>query len=109
LYLFICKPNKNNKDTKQINIQNGESYEEENLFILSLFLSLFITSPAHALNLFGLVTGSEDAVGNNIDKWFNPFQSNITGAVLDVYLPIIMQLGGIIAAYAYCRNNVNSS
>ncbi|WP_228138688.1 hypothetical protein, partial [Acinetobacter baumannii] len=74
-----------------------------------LFLSLFITSPAHALNLFGLVTGSEDAVGNNIDKWFNPFQSNITGAVLDVYLPIIMQLGGIIAAYTLIAGTMSTA
>ncbi|HFT7512018.1 TPA: DotA/TraY family protein [Enterobacter asburiae] len=83
--------------------------KKKNLFILSLFLSLFITSPAHALNLFGLVTGSEDAVGNNIDKWFNPFQSNITGAVLDVYLPIIMQLGGIIAAYTLIAGTMSTA
>ncbi|EJK88766.1 hypothetical protein UUU_45450 [Klebsiella pneumoniae subsp. pneumoniae DSM 30104 = JCM 1662 = NBRC 14940] len=40
LYLFICKPNKNNKDTKQINIQNGESYEEEKSFYSKLILKL---------------------------------------------------------------------
>lgn len=68
--------------------------KKKSLFILSLLLSLFITAPAFALNLGSLVT--EDAVANNIDRWWNPAQSNITGAVLDVYMPILMQLGGIL-------------
>ncbi|HDL6709344.1 TPA: DotA/TraY family protein [Yersinia enterocolitica] len=71
--------------------------KKKSLFILSLLLSLFITAPAFALNLGSLVT--EDAVANNIDKWWNPAQSNITGAVLEVYMPILMQLGGILLLY----------
>lgn len=71
--------------------------KKKNLFILSLLLSLFITAPAFALNLGSLVT--EDAVVNNIDKWWNPAQSNITGAVLEVYMPILLQVGGMLAFY----------
>ncbi|EAW2116139.1 hypothetical protein EZL79_22015, partial [Salmonella enterica subsp. enterica] len=71
--------------------------KKKSLFILSLLLSLFIAAPAFALNIGSLVT--EDAVTNNIDRWWNPAQSNITGAVLDVYMPILMQLGGILLLY----------
>lgn len=67
------------------------------LFIISLLLSLIITTPALALNLASFAT--EDAVANNVDKWWNPEQSNITGAVLQVYMPILLQLGGLIAFY----------
>lgn len=68
------------------------------LIYLMLFLSCFAASPAYALNLLGL-SGNEDFVANELDKWFNPEFKNAIGALLEVYMPILLQVGGIIAVY----------
>ena len=88
LYLFICKPNKNNKDTKQINIQNGESYEEEKSFYSkidnSIYDALFYIYKNH-FNLedsdYEFISLNDFNFDNNISYYYPSYRN-----LYDVYL-----------------------
>ncbi|MBJ0218135.1 DotA/TraY family protein [Escherichia coli] len=68
-----------------------------NLFLLIL-LGCFITPAFAGVDLFGL-TGGTDEVSKNVVKYWNPYATNITGTVLQVFSNKVMLVGGIILAY----------
>jgi conjugal transfer/type IV secretion protein DotA/TraY len=68
-----------------------------NLFLLIL-LGFFITPAFAGVDLFGL-TGGTDEVSKNVVKYWNPYATNITGTVLQVFSNKVMLVGGIILAY----------
>ncbi|ECO2540718.1 DotA/TraY family protein [Salmonella enterica] len=66
--------------------------------LLLLLLGCFVSPAFAGVDLFGL-TGGTDEVTKNIVKYFNPYESNITGTVLRNFSFKVLLVGAIISLY----------